>query len=491
MTELIQLLENDEGLIDYIKRLVKRRLTNESFLRDKEWTERVVDLSIDEVLDKLDIRSIIDAYRSRSLRKSQLHENRSRPPFSETEPTLTIRSRSKRRSSDPHSSSAPAGLGSPSFESEKSDEDSVRQSSDCNISEASTVQGLHDTYDNSRHQVRQISPPRFQKTRSKLHDSSLSRQSNLAAILERARNDESNDSILIYEGNQASDPGNSGDKLSSEFGKGLSASTEDRVLVDSTSSFGGEGHEVRESLNSVENPSMPPEPEYSLKIETVQSDDSRMASSLGSLSSDTSFGIGVPPRKASTSPHQPPPHSLITEADAEDTSSGVSSTHSDLSDTTPDYFTKNQPNSATSPILSITTDRDPTYTAPSLPSPAYEDDFESSPNRVVRFAPGIVSEVFLTRYKYTEEETLELFYSNDDTILFSSEYEQEYRMADVHNSSWYDWMMGQAGEEEGTTVASPPKILKFGGEFLENDGNDSEATETASYSWDHEDGIHF
>ena len=476
MSELIQLLEEDEGLIEYIKRLVKRRLTSDSYHRDNAWTERVIDLSIDEVLDKLDIRSIIETYRSRSERKSQLNENR--PPFSETEPNVAFRGGDRKRSSASPSYPAPTRTRSPVLELEKSDDDSVRQSSDCGISEASTVQGHQESHENTHYQVRQISPPRFQSSRSRMHDNSLSRQSGLHAILDRVRHDDSNDSILIYDPRPIDQ--------SSEISKGVSTSQEDKVLVDSCSSFD------KEAVDDSESPSSPSAQLFNpQKSELIRSDDSRAISSLGSSSSEFSNGIGVPPRRKYTSP-------LSTQrgdgSDAEtepDNDSGVSSTHSDLSDTTPDFFSSKGLQSANSPILSMTAERDPTFIAPLQSSPVYEEDFEGSPDRRVRFVPSIVSDVFLTRYKYTEDETLDMFYSNDDTILFSSEYEQEYRMADMHNTNWYDWMMSQADNAEVVSSDPAPRTLQIGGDFLESDGDNSEATETASYSWEHEEGIQF
>ena len=96
----------------------------------------------------------------------------------------------------------------------------------------------------------------------------------------------------------------------------------------------------------------------------------------------------------------------------------------------------------------------------------------------MHFPPEVVSDVFLTRYRYSPEEVAELFYSNDDTVFFSSEYEKEYRHADLHDTTWYDYMLNRPDPEEGGQ-----------GRSLAEDDDGSDATENV-YAWDDE-GINF
>lgn len=71
---------------------------------------------------------------------------------------------------------------------------------------------------------------------------------------------------------------------------------------------------------------------------------------------------------------------------------------------------------------------------------------------------------------------------DDDTLLFTSEYEREYRTADMHSVSWYDWMLNRpdAPEEEVRAGGSS----EAGEEYSEPDD---------TYSWGEEDddGIKF
>ena len=158
---------------------------------------------------------------------------------------------------------------------------------------------------------------------------------------------------------------------------------------------------------------------------------------------------------------------------------GVSSTHSDYSDGTHDM----------QQLLG----------GPHL---HYADDFDSlsaggaggrEGRTGVHFPPEVVSDVFLTRYRYSPEEVAELFYSNDDTVFFSSEYEKEYRHADLHDTTWYDYMLNRPDPEEGSGAPAGDGVgaeARGGqGRSLAEDDDGSDATENV-YAWDDE-GINF
>ena len=67
------------------------------------------------------------------------------------------------------------------------------------------------------------------------------------------------------------------------------------------------------------------------------------------------------------------------------------------------------------------------------------DDEEDELRRRVRFKPQPVSDVFVTRDKYAEDEVPELFYTAEETHKFSADYTKEMYRAKLVEETWYEW----------------------------------------------------
>ena len=68
-----------------------------------------------------------------------------------------------------------------------------------------------------------------------------------------------------------------------------------------------------------------------------------------------------------------------------------------------------------------------------------EEEEPLAQSRSVRFKPQPVSDVYVTRDKYTSDEVKELFYTHDEALQFSMDYSKETHRAELAGQSWYDW----------------------------------------------------
>jgi hypothetical protein len=518
ISETVKLLEEDENLIHYIKRLVRRRLGNETFSFDKDWSKRVVDLTIDEVLAKLDVESIVSSYHRNLERKSRrtveppFSESESaveQPQFSESEPILSKQPSRITRNSHSKVSAAPLEAKKkivPPFQGSKVTDDDDIINMESIGSDDSTAQGSFEQHDD---EISQTTPPRYLSHGFKdVSESSLQRQSELYDILNKMKHHETSfDASIVVMESVNDDP-----VLSSSI-ETLKGSQDDKVLIDSSSVYSSLNTDADSGVGS-----MPPSGSP-IHVKTKTSTPVPVSETVEYVST------GMPPRKrpvvlqnpntseshahvpsdavalahaslgpkpglahvvtsiASISPRKGSEDGRSSVGDAEyeaDDSSGVSSTHSHLSDSTPDYFvSKTTTNNIDSPAGIIENSHLTT---------SYEVDFEETDgSKKVHFTPAMVSDVFYTRYKFEPDEVRELFYNNDDTILFSTEYEREYRTADLHNTTWYDWMHNKPDDDD-------PEIPSALQTHTRDDEYFSDATEEM-HSWenneDDDDGIEF
>ena len=114
----------------------------------------------------------------------------------------------------------------------------------------------------------------------------------------------------------------------------------------------------------------------------------------------------------------------------------------------------------------------------------FDDDFEEldegedTQRRSVRFKPKPVSDVFITRDKYTADEVKELFYTHDEALQFSMDYSKETHRAEMAGRSWYDWWEARTEEQWEQDDAENEKLSAW--------SDDDEELETGQYSFDEE-----
>lgn len=92
----------------------------------------------------------------------------------------------------------------------------------------------------------------------------------------------------------------------------------------------------------------------------------------------------------------------------------------------------------------------------------------SGKRRGIRFNDTLVSDVFYTRYKYTREETKELFYEHEEALKFQYDYDRELKKADERNLPWKDWILERTDED----VARDEREEQFEIEALHAQMND-------------------
>ena len=69
-----------------------------------------------------------------------------------------------------------------------------------------------------------------------------------------------------------------------------------------------------------------------------------------------------------------------------------------------------------------------------------DDKVSAANRRRVRFPrDSVVSDVFVTRDKYSGEQVEELFYTQDEAMRFSLAYSKESMQAEMAGQTWYDW----------------------------------------------------
>ena len=75
------------------------------------------------------------------------------------------------------------------------------------------------------------------------------------------------------------------------------------------------------------------------------------------------------------------------------------------------------------------------------------DNVESEKENRVRFANSIVSDVFLSRYKYDNEQVAELFFTREEGLKFQLDFDREFERASAENKEWIDWIMERTEEQ--------------------------------------------
>jgi hypothetical protein len=78
-----------------------------------------------------------------------------------------------------------------------------------------------------------------------------------------------------------------------------------------------------------------------------------------------------------------------------------------------------------------------------------------------------VSDVFVTRDKYSCEEVRELFYTHEEALQFSVDYSREAHRADAAGMTWYDWWESRedAGLQQQQEQEQEAGTLDDGGKF--------------------------
>ena len=65
----------------------------------------------------------------------------------------------------------------------------------------------------------------------------------------------------------------------------------------------------------------------------------------------------------------------------------------------------------------------------------------------VRFVDNIVSDVFFVREKYARHEVPDLFYTHDESLKFTSDYNRESMKAEALGLTWYEWWENRTEED--------------------------------------------
>ena len=65
----------------------------------------------------------------------------------------------------------------------------------------------------------------------------------------------------------------------------------------------------------------------------------------------------------------------------------------------------------------------------------------------MRFIDEVVSDVFFVREKYARHEVPDLFYTHDESLKFTSDYNRESVRAEALGMTWYDWWEARTDED--------------------------------------------
>lgn len=121
----------------------------------------------------------------------------------------------------------------------------------------------------------------------------------------------------------------------------------------------------------------------------------------------------------------------------------------------------------TGDIVELPTEDDIIFLPPELPvegsaaadqsaeseGPEYADEeFEEGPsestsNRKVTFIEPLVSDVYLTRYKYDREEVSNMFYTAEEGTKFQMDFDREVERSMNADKGWLEWMMERSDED--------------------------------------------
>ena len=110
----------------------------------------------------------------------------------------------------------------------------------------------------------------------------------------------------------------------------------------------------------------------------------------------------------------------------------------------------------------------------------FGDDFEDleegedDGKRRVRFKPKPVSDIFITRDKYTHKEVRDLFYTHDEALQFSVDYSKETHRAEVAGMTWYDWWEERTEVQWESDDIENEKLSAAWSDSNEGDGNSVE-----------------
>lgn len=114
-----------------------------------------------------------------------------------------------------------------------------------------------------------------------------------------------------------------------------------------------------------------------------------------------------------------------------------------------------------------------------------EEDEEDDRPRKIQFAENVVSEVYLTRYKYDPEEVDELFFGTLDSKTFQTEYEYECNKAEDLGLDWMSYM-DQRSEQDRLAMESEVADM-FAAEG--KDGEDQADKYLSQYDDEGDDGF--
>ena len=65
----------------------------------------------------------------------------------------------------------------------------------------------------------------------------------------------------------------------------------------------------------------------------------------------------------------------------------------------------------------------------------------------VRFVEDVISDVFVVREKYARHEVPDLFYTHDESLKFTSDYNRESMKAEALGLTWYEWWENRTDED--------------------------------------------
>lgn len=116
--------------------------------------------------------------------------------------------------------------------------------------------------------------------------------------------------------------------------------------------------------------------------------------------------------------------------------------------------------------------------------PAYTDEgWEDPPDETdsskrVKFVEPIVSDIYLTRYKYDREQVVEMFYTADEGNKFQMDFDRELDRSMQADMGWLEWMMERSDEEAQLHELEDENHLSYSYE-IEDEGlkNDEESAE--------------
>lgn len=77
----------------------------------------------------------------------------------------------------------------------------------------------------------------------------------------------------------------------------------------------------------------------------------------------------------------------------------------------------------------------------------YEREEQSRRKKRVVFHDNVISDVFLTRYKFDRDEVADLFFTVEEGYQFQVDFDRELSRAQVANKGWLEWIMERTDEE--------------------------------------------